>query len=435
MVIIKWVLFICCHKCHIRRCKSTLSSGALTSGTVLNPTMINVHSYSYPPQRPVWLLFLLLISLPTSVVKAQPCRVCGLWGPESVPLPDKLIGITGAPTDTCGGLEGFAVAFSPDSELCRTAQFTGHLCGCNVAPDSCSLCWDGSDAPNGLLELSGNYTITDFIPSSLPLSGNANCEQLQSFLHFNELQDSTICLRQQRQVGEICGCPPLPTDSTNTTIPQNVTDPTMAPTPPRELCSVCRDGGVMAYPERLVSLNDDSPDLSCREWEGFANVVTLNSADCDLFRLYSSYCGCPPETAVCNVCPNGEHVPNPTRALNWFATGAFVSTRETTFQQTELDMITCDLMDSFVATEEGLRYIAGLLDLDSDLFCMAVQLKSWICGCSPDWRQYVLTWCYRISGMLSFLVRSFHMVCVNTILSYTHVSRRTRVRLSLCSMC
>ena len=215
----------------------------------------------------------------------------------------------------------------------------------------------------------------------------------------------------------------LPTDSADTTVPQNVTDPTMAPAgdsstnsvdaaPPEEPCSVCRDGGVMAYPERLVSLNDDSPDLSCREWEGFANAVTLNSADCDLFRLYSSYCGCPPETAVCNVCPNGEHVPNPTRALNWFSTGAFVSTRETTFQQTELDMITCDLMDSFVATEEGLRYIAGLLDLDSDLFCMSVQLKSWICGCSPDWRQYVLTWCYRISGMLSLIVSTTFCVCM-----------------------
>ena len=192
-------------------CKTVLCGIHTTSGSVPNHTMTNVHSYSYPPrsqpQRPVWLLVLLLISLPTSVVQAQPCRLCGLWGPESVPLPDKLIGIAGIPTDTCGGLEGFAVAFSPDSELCRAAQLLGDLCGCNVAPDSCSLCWDGSDAPNSLLELSGNYTITDYIPSSLPISGNANCEQLQSFLHFTEPQDSTECLEHQQRAGETCGCP------------------------------------------------------------------------------------------------------------------------------------------------------------------------------------------------------------------------------------
>ena len=364
--------------------------------------------------------FILLLSLWLSV-EAQ-CPVCGSFGPDSVPLLDKELGINGIPVDTCGTMEGIALALAPDSEFCGVVQSVGTLCGCNIPPEGCTLCWDGSPVGVPDVELP-NYAAADYVPSSLPVTGVLNCETLQALLHTTDTQGSSQCLAIQQDVGVTCGCPQRPivinptmsptavnsTDATATMAPvvdtsNNATDPIEEP-PAVERCSLCPDGGVMAFPDKVLALDDATSNTTCRQWESFAAAVTTGSSDCELFGNFALYCGCALENKVCSLCPNGEAVPNPTRENRWFFE-AFVSTRKTTFQSRLLpERMNCDLMASIVATE-WIESLAALFDLDSDLYCMAVQLRSWICGCSPDWRQYLLTWCYRISGMLSFLVSS-----------------------------
>mmetsp|Transcript_1173 Transcript_1173/g.3035 ORF Transcript_1173/g.3035 Transcript_1173/m.3035 type:complete len:548 (-) Transcript_1173:836-2479(-) len=43
----------------------------------------------------------------------------------------------------------------------------------------------------------------------------------------------------------------------------------------------------------------------------------------------------------------------------------------------------------------------GWFNLHDEFACLGAQLKSWVCGCSPDWRQKLITWAYRSSGILS----------------------------------
>ena len=393
--------------------------------------------------RPVWLwtLWLSLCCFPESLVRAQPCTVCGSLGPASVPLPNKQLGVEGVPIDTCGGMEGFALAFGPDSEFCTIIQSLGGLCGCNVASDACYLCWDGSPVPNAQLILP-SYQLADYLPlpPEVAVSSDLNCEQLQSIMQYSEINDSTACIATQVDVGETCGCPPHVNNNSNSTNPStdvpNASNRTMEPVsdnsttnitePVIERCSICAEGVEMAYPDKVLAVNQASQNLTCRQWEGLASIELASSPDCGIFVMISAYCGCPPEEVACHFCPNGEQVPNPTQTLDWFfADTAFVSTRVTGVQAADVDALRCDLMASIVASEDGIEEMAQLVNLDSDLLCTAVQLRSWICGCSPHWKQYLLTWCYRISGMLSVLTRSFYIRCVNTILSYTHVSRRS----------
>ena len=169
-----------------------------------------------------------------------------------------------------------------------------------------------------------------------------------------------------------------------------------------ERCSICPDGGVMAFPEKTVLLERD---FKCKDWERWAKAVSARSSDCRMSDNLALYCGCPLQEVECHLCPNGEPVPNPNREVNWLDGGGFVSTRKSVLQEilSLTRRLTCELMDSIVATDE-LYGFSARQSLDSDLVCTTIQLKSWICGCSPDWRQILLTWSYRLSGMLSVVV-------------------------------
>ena len=135
------------------------------------------------------------------------------------------------------------------------------------------------------------------------------------------------------------------------------------------------------------------------------NDGPMPSKDCSIFHNLALYCGCPLQEVECHLCPNGEPVPNPNRQLNWLDGGGFVSTRKSVLQEilSVTAQVSCEIVNSMVATD-SIHDFSARLSLDSDLLCTAVQLKSWICGCSPDWRQILLTWSYRLSGMLSVVV-------------------------------
>ena len=340
------------------------------------------------PWRQLRLLSLFCLAAP--LIKAQTCNVCGSLGPDSVRLPDKKLGIQGVPTDTCGDVEAFAVAMTADSQLCRAVQAFGPFCGCNIAPTACSLCWDGSTVPNKQQTVP-SLNMSLYLPLGLSVPNTFNCEQLESFLHFGEMQDSNQCVAAQQDLGETCGCPPLLTNSTNfffnRTVEPEIDRPAINRTEPAEetqRCSICPNGVTMENPDRVLSINDASQNLRCRDWDRIANVADASSDDCSLFGIFASYCGCQDEHVECSLCPNGEPVPKPNQIIDWFPE---VQNIGSAFQSADVGALTCDLMASIVASEEGIQDTSALLGFDSDKLCTIVQMKSSICGCSPDCRR------------------------------------------------
>ena len=386
-------------------------------------------------------LFLLLMLSASFQSTHATCSVCGEYGPSSVPFKDKGLNIVGIPVDTCGAVETIGLALEADSDLCAVIQAVGTACGCRAPPDACSLCWDDSDVTFPSKTLPG-YPVEDFIATAIP-GVDVNCELLQAFVAHSVRSDDPKCIATQVDTGETCGCPPLPDDlvdpgisnSTDTATNSTVTSPSLSPVaaekdgndnntdPAAEStsCSLCPGGQSPAYPDKVLLL-DQVTQTTCGDLAIFASAVAVGTSDCTLFHYFSLYCGCPfptGERKVCTLCPGGEPVPNPTRKLNWMQT-SFVSTQQTAFQASvRAEAITCDLMASAVAVEDS-NQLSDLFAMDEALICLAVQMKSSICGCAPDWRQILLTWCYRISALLSLLVslsklyrtRTAERVCV-----------------------
>ena len=354
----------------------------------------------------VVVVLLLLLRLQDAQVLAntQGCQLCGPLGPSSVPEPEKRIDNSDVPFGTCGNMQQIASALHADLELCQMVQSFGSLCDCNVPPDACTLCWDGSSVTNPNKQLPA-------IDDAVGVGSVRTCGTFEAVLRTSARQDSNQCLLNQQQIGEFCGCPPMPQNQTIVPPPSNDnTNSTIDVTrisfdvldDDEERCSICPDGGVMAFPEKTVLLERD---FKCKDWERWAKAVSARSSDCRMSDNLALYCGCPLQEVECHLCPNGEPVPNPNREVNWLDGGGFVSTRKSVLQEilSLTRRLTCELMDSIVATDE-LYGFSARQSLDSDLVCTTIQLKSWICGCSPDWRQILLTWSYRLSGMLSVVV-------------------------------
>ena len=331
------------------------------------------------------------------------CTVCGESGPQPVPFPDQSLDIVGIPFKTCSDAADFATSLMGDNDLCNIIHRSGHLCGCNVPYDGCTLCGDASSVPDPNLALPPGSDRTA-----------TTCGELEVILPFSVEQGTDQCLYNQITFGEtVCGCPPSDKSVAPAFSSGNATSPAVSPAamPPSftpgvgEVCTICPHGG-MGFPNKIIYWNSvtSALQLTCQDWDGLAGFLPATSSDCTIFRNFALECGCPLEQIACHLCPNGETVPNPDRRLNWLTDGGFVSTRTSAFQaQFDFGFLSCGLMASVVATDNLDRF-AQLFNLNGALFCTAVQLKSWICGCSPDWRQIFLTWSYRLSGMLSLLV-------------------------------
>ena len=335
------------------------------------------------------------------------CAVCGEMGPSTYPWPDKAIRVSGVPLDTCGQVESSAALLTEGSAFCDVIQAVGPLCGCPVSPTSCSLCWDGSEVTNPQLELP-SYPAEDFLPTSLP-GVSLSCEVLDAIFKTRDQQDQQ-CRRAQADAGELCGCPAFPNDTaasekSNNTLATNTSEPVTDNIFVGDddddgeslQCSLCPNGEPPAYPDKPLNVVG-STSYTCSDWDRFASLA-MNANDCSLFSSYAKYCGCQVDT-FCTMCPLGELAPKPDRSINWYDT-AFMSTTENRFHSAVHDYLTCDIMESLVAQPASL---SAVMNVDEDLICLSVQLKSAVCGCRPDWRPILLTWSYRLSGILSFIV-------------------------------
>ena len=344
---------------------------------------------------------------------SSPCNVCGQNGPSSFPFPDKSLGVANIPLQTCGQLETTAALFLQDSEICNLVQSLGTHCGCPVRENACTLCWDRSPVtePNKMLP---NYTADDYFSVSIP-GVVLSCQVLESVFNYQFDQQDPQCQTVQQDTGVACGCPTPPVSyNNNSTTTINTTNVTQRESNPNtkeadgttSKCSICPSGEPTPFPDKPLNVVNSPYNNTCQDWDAFASAVANDSTDCSLFRSYSLYCGCPREPDACTLCPLGERVPKPNVVLDWFR-NAFVSTQSNQFHNrlNTLDP-TCEMMESSVANAGGA--FAWTSGMNKDIFCMSVQLKSSICGCRPDWRQILLTWGYRISGILSFLVSPLH---------------------------
>ena len=357
-------------------------------------------------------------------------RVHGLRGvgPETVPLPDKLLpSEIPVPLRDCKDLEASVTLLEAESDFCRTLRSFGSYCGCNRPADSCNLCWDGSPV-TAKEHIQTVYEASDFlgtIGAGVPL----NCETLEAFLH-SMTDTSDDCLRVQTAVGEECGCPAMPVVTTppNNNGNNNTTNATLQPeTPPNSnntsdlgngmnrVCTLCESGDALPFPDKRVVIQRELA-LTCSEWAAIAATTTDGSDDCTLARSVSVSCGCPRPEGSCTMCPLGERVPKPTQELNWLGESFLSTSSSSFFARLNIEVLTCDLMESIVAADS--MVLSAALDTADGLVCFASQMKSWICGCQPDWRPIFLTWAYRLSAMLSLLVRS-HLYAKKPIL--THV--------------
>ena len=239
-----------------------------------------------------------------------PCRICGIHGPEDVPLPNRLLPEElNLPINNCDDLQTTALVVDDSSQLCNLAQSLAAYCGCNTAPDACPLCWDGSSVTNPDTILS-NYSVSAFLGG---LGGDVvlSCAMLQGLLQSVVQESSEQCWSAQLDVGDQCGCSPIPTNiiqnRTNTTSSQGTngttsdqsTGETDVPS-----CTLCSNGEPSPFPDRRIRVSS-APPLSCAEWDVFASNFPEGSEDCEIPRLLSRVCGCERDPDECNLCPLG----------------------------------------------------------------------------------------------------------------------------------
>ena len=332
------------------------------------------------------------------------CSICGIYGPPTIPLPDKRLPVAARPLDRCLDLEESSFFIQAETAVCEAMQAFGTYCGCNIPPDACALCWDGSRAINKNHTIPG-YTAADFVTIN-GFDSSITCETLEAFLHNTWSSDSEQCFDIQFDAGERCGCPPMPKDmvlsrnNTHSTI-TNVTEEDKEPQLSPRRCTICENGDPPPFPDRVVDIGRER-EATCAQWNTVASGFEDGSGDCALVRAAASgICECPRSEDYCTMCPLGEPIPHPERELNWLSR-VFLSSGGDTGQSGRDNFLNCQLMESHVAG--GYPLLAEIFGTEEELICTAMQMKSWICGCRPDWRQIVLMWCYRLSGTFSLIV-------------------------------
>ena len=348
-------------------------------------------------------LFYVFCLIPFSIVNAQgECMVCGLYGPSSVPWLDKRLPEDARiPLPTCADVETSSRVAVDGSAICGIVQSFGTYCGCNRPPNACTLCWDGSDVANPNAELPG-YDTTIFLPAR-GVERIFNCEILQAFLHSTP-NDSAECYDAQKNATEVCGCPPIPDEfrderenSTNSTAPPIEDESPPSMTRP---CTLCENGEPPKFPEKTFF--SEASQVDCSDYEALAATFEEDSHDCRWVRSVGGFCGCSPREDSCSLCPLGEPAPKPSQLLNWFTASFLTTGNDAILADGASNFLSCEFLESALAGEA--TQLPRLLGTDESLLCLAVQMKSWICGCKPDYRPILLTWSYRTSAFLSFVV-------------------------------
>ena len=360
------------------------------------------------------MMIVIMMTVHVSSVAAT-CSICGVYGPSRVPFPEKSLPDVAGPLSRCVDLDESSRFVEPGTQICDSLQAMGTFCGCNRPPEACLLCWDGSPVIHKNLTLPG-YSASAFV-NTFGFDSTLSCELLEAYLHTTRTRNTDQCLDIQIDVGERCGCPPLPQDmlpihhnSTNTTDinpGQDNNNSTATPdrdapnTPDRRRCTICENGDPPPFPNIPVDVGQERT-LSCAGWDAYAQSFEEGSSDCSLIRSGASrICQCPRPEGQCTMCPLGEAIPKPQQELNWL-TDSFLSSVRDTVVVEGAGFLNCQLMESHVAS--GYPLLAEVFGTEEELLCTAMQMKSWICGCKPDWRQIALTWCYRLSGMCSLIV-------------------------------
>ena len=179
----------------------------------------------------------------------------------------------------------------------------------------------------------------------------------------------------------------------------NDTDPERTETTiPLGPCPVCVGGEPMPLSEKPLSLGN-LPFTTCGELASFAAFLVGGTDDCTYLQSLGSYCGCTKPSNACSFCPNGDPVTRPEANLD-LSSGVSPPLPEP-FESIAFDSISCEIAESLVGSN-----LVALLDVGEPIFCLMMQFRSNLCGCKPDWRQIVVPWSYRISGILSTLVSS-----------------------------
>ena len=351
-----------------------------------------------------WIQAYLILS--PCLVQSAPCPLC-TNGPEQIPDRDRLVDPTQGNifNNTCGFLADSGTGFIQEgTDLCQEIRSAATTCGCNIPPDACLLCWDGSRAPNVDLELV-DYPATDLVPAS-PAGVLLNCRTLEGALHTmneNDLQCSII----QKDAGERCGCPPFPgSEEEEGTATNNMTSlaPTetavSAPIPgdevePLKPCPVCVGGEPVPLPDKPLNI-DAFSIRTCGDLESFAALLVGGSDECRPLQWLGPYCGCAKPPNSCSFCPLGEPVPYKTVQVNILS--AFSPPEA--FGLLDDSFYTCEIVESITAGNPGAFY-----GVDDSTACQFLQFRSNLCGCRRDWRQITLSWTYRFGGILSLLVR------------------------------
>ena len=360
-------------------------------------------------------IVLILANLLPSI-QAAPCQLCNA-GPSKVPFPDRRVGPDSqAPANTCGFLELSAPFVESGTDLCMSIRSVQTMCGCNIAPNACSLCPDGSRIKEEFKDIAmPELDLLDYLTGVPNDSPPFTCESFESYWHARTTKDDPVCLGIDREIQSKCGCfsesggdileendelPPNPGNGTETN--STATNDDVINTSTQvflKKCQVCPLGEAVPFPDKVIKLGT-LPVETCSDLEFFANLADADTQECAGIQGMGSFCGCtvPESRNQCpGMCPSGLPPRHPDLRLNWFS--SFVNTVPQAYQ-TVSSTLTCELMDAIA--QGGSGYLFGM---DESLFCLAVELKSWVCGCDGDWRQVALTWTYRMSGVLSLLVR------------------------------
>ena len=128
----------------------------------------------------------------------NPCTLCN--DGSAVTLPDYIVQIPGNPQLSCASVAAVIPSLLPDETVpeCTLARQVSSLCGCPVIPGSCSLCKNGTKAPNRYLELKEFAGI---------FGGNTpTCELVEAYLR-SFPQTDEICMASRESVATMCGCP------------------------------------------------------------------------------------------------------------------------------------------------------------------------------------------------------------------------------------
>ena len=164
-------------------------------------------------------------------------------------------------------------------------------------------------------------------------------------------------------------------------------------------CRVCVGGEPVPLRDKPLTLG------TCGDLEISASQWANGTDECISFQSLGRYCGCARSSSsknVCSFCPNGDSVTHNEVKVQ-LLTGTPAPPEPFGFSIT--DSITCEMAESIVESDLGSIYQEE--ETGNPIFCLVMQFRSSICGCKPDWRQILLPWASRISGILSIVVSPF----------------------------